>query len=60
MSATGFSSSGPSRSLVSIVLELGGFSPNGQLTYLKNMSKGIICCMVRLSLFESMQDSLDT
>ena len=60
MSTTGFSSSDPSGSLVSIVLASGGFSPDCQLTYLKNMSKRIICCMVRLSMFESMQDSLAT
>ena len=60
MSNTGFSYSVPGRSLVSIVLASGVFPPDGQLTYLQNMSKEIICCMVRLSLFESMQDSLAT
>ena len=60
VSATGLSYSGPSRSLVFIDLASGGVYPANEITYLQNMSKGIICCMVRLSLFESMQDSLAT
>ena len=58
VSVTGLSSIGPIRILVSIFLASGGFYPNGQLTHFKNMSKGIICCMVRLSMFENMQGSL--